>query len=214
MSELRKIGPPESPRRQPLRMASRPAHETEGGERRQTENRYFGKKPVGNNSARVGCIQQFNDPPTLFRFGSVASRIEASDKGEPIIKPLKFDMLRHHLARAATWIEWTKAGDDLREKNTAPPKDIVADVQATPDQPLPVLSRVVQAPVYAPDGTLQTTPGYHAASQTYYAPAEGSACRRCRSNRKEWTWKRHEFGSSTNCSETFRSAAAGNPSTC
>lgn len=119
------------------------------------------------------ALQQANNPPTLFRFGAVASRVEAGDKGEPIIKPLGFDMMRHHLARAATWIEWKKAGDDFQEQVTAPPKDIVSDVLATPDQPLPVLSRIVEAPVFAPDGTLQTSPGFHPASQTYFAPASG-----------------------------------------
>jgi len=38
---------------------------------------------------------------------------------------------------------------------------------------LPILHRVVQVPVFAPDGTLQTAPGYHSAARVYYAPPKG-----------------------------------------
>ena len=40
---------------------------------------------------------------------------------------------------------------------------------AMPDIFLPVLERIVEAPVFGPDGTIETTPGYHAGSRTYYA---------------------------------------------
>jgi putative DNA primase/helicase len=38
---------------------------------------------------------------------------------------------------------------------------------ARPNPPLPPLTRVVEVPVFARDGTLQTTPGYHPASATF-----------------------------------------------
>jgi hypothetical protein len=36
-----------------------------------------------------------------------------------------------------------------------------------------VLRRIVEVTVFAPDGSLQTAPGYHAGSRTYYAPHHG-----------------------------------------
>lgn len=114
-----------------------------------------------------------NDPPSLFRYGGVASRIESGDEEEPIIKALTFDRMRYALARSAEWTEWKRSGEDLVERATVPPMDVVNDVLATPDIKLPILTRIVEAPVFAMDGTLQTTPGYHPRSQTYYVPAAG-----------------------------------------
>jgi hypothetical protein len=119
------------------------------------------------------ALQAANDPPTLFRYGGVASRIESGDEGEPVIRALEFNRMRHHLARAATWIEYKKKGNEVIEHPVAPPKDVVNDVLATPDQPLPLLTRIVEAPVFAADGSLQTMPGYHLKGQTFYSPAVG-----------------------------------------
>src|SRR5438876_7662034 len=47
---------------------------------------------------------------------------------------------------------------------------VVQDMLAHPDAPLPILSRIVEAPVFAADGALVTVPGYHEGSRTYYAP--------------------------------------------
>jgi hypothetical protein len=52
---------------------------------------------------------------------------------------------------------------------------VVHDLLATPQVPLPVLRRVVEVPVFAPDGSLQTAPGYHPQTGVYYAPANGLA---------------------------------------
>jgi hypothetical protein len=51
--------------------------------------------------------------------------------------------------------------------------DVVRDMLATPNPPLPPLTRIVEAPVFAKDGTLLTTPGYHRGAHTYFAPAPG-----------------------------------------
>jgi hypothetical protein len=39
--------------------------------------------------------------------------------------------------------------------------------------PLPVMRAITEVPTFAPDGSLPHTAGYHAPSQTYYAPAAG-----------------------------------------
>ena len=119
------------------------------------------------------ALQKSNDPVRLFRYGGAVSRIESGDQAEPIIRGLKQTSTRYELARAATWIEWRKAGDNEVERITSPPKDVVDDVLATPNHPLPILSRIVEAPVVAADGTVQTEPGYHPRSKTFYVPSAG-----------------------------------------
>lgn len=119
------------------------------------------------------ALARANVPVNLFRFGGIPSRIETGDEVNPVIKSLDFYRMRHEMARVATWIEWRKVGDELAMKSIAPPKDVVNDVLATPNHPLPILTRVVEAPVFAANGTIQLEPGYHADSRTFYAPAPG-----------------------------------------
>jgi hypothetical protein len=119
------------------------------------------------------ALQQANDPPSIFRHGGLAARIESGDNGEPTIKALDLYRMRHHLARAATWVEIRHNGNEVVERSVAPPKDVVNDVLATPDLPLPILMRIVEAPTFAPDGTLQTTPGYHPCGKVFYSPRAG-----------------------------------------
>src|SRR5262249_33922872 len=110
-----------------------------------------------------------NDPPEVFRHGSLAARIETDDDGYPIIREMTLDRMRHRLARVASWYE--KKNKNRVATPTKPPLDVVRDVLATPDLPLPVLSYIIEAPIFAGDGTLQTNPGYHPATQNYYATA-------------------------------------------
>lgn len=119
------------------------------------------------------AIRSANDPPFLFRYGGAPSRTEQDDQGEPIIRLVDEDRMRHTLARVARWFKVKRSGDDMVIVDAMPPKEVVKDVLATPDMPLPILMRIVEAPVFAKDGTLLTTPGYHPASQTFYVPAEG-----------------------------------------
>jgi putative DNA primase/helicase len=113
------------------------------------------------------AIQTANDPPTLFRYGSALSRIETADDGAPILRPMTVDRMRYRLARDAYW---TKLKGN-REQLVAPLLSVVRDVLATPDPQLPILSRIVGAPIFAADGSLSIVPGYDARSRTFFAPA-------------------------------------------
>jgi phage/plasmid primase-like uncharacterized protein len=108
-----------------------------------------------------------NDPPQIFRHGGLAARIEKDDCDYPIIREVTLDRMRYTLARVASWY---KKGKQPRstELPANPPIDVVRDVLATPDLPLPVISHIVEAPSFASDGTLETEPGYHSRSQSYY----------------------------------------------
>ncbi len=64
----------------------------------------------------------------------------------------------------------TKESATLIEVPALPPVHVVRDLLARPNPPLPILTRIVHVPVFAPDGMLQTEAGYHEATRTFYAP--------------------------------------------
>lgn len=115
------------------------------------------------------ALYRANDPPRLFRFAGLVSRLERDDQGAPAARTLTEDRLRHELARAATW--------QIARKDAVldalPPMAVVRDLLATPDPRLPILDQITEVPIFAPDGSLQLTLGYAARSRAYYAPPAG-----------------------------------------
>lgn len=117
------------------------------------------------------ALRQANDPPRFFRFAGVPSRLEQEDNGHAIIKELTPYRMRYELARVAQWVrtEYTEDGGEKTIPGT-PPMAAMHDLLATPNPPLPVLIRIVDVPVFAQDGSLLATPGYHPTSQLYFNP--------------------------------------------
>jgi hypothetical protein len=113
------------------------------------------------------AIHRSNEPPQLFRVGGIPSRIERDDEDGPIVRPATTDRMRHRLAEVALWAQRDEFG---RLHLVHTPTDIVKNVLARPDPPLPILTRMVQCPVFGADGTLCDQPGYNAASRTFYVP--------------------------------------------
>ncbi|MBA3767839.1 MAG: hypothetical protein H0W99_12805, partial [Acidobacteria bacterium] len=126
------------------------------------------------SSLSWNALQQANDPPRLFRQGNCARRMERGDDGTLILRDLTASVLRHELARAARWYSErpNEKGQTVRA-DAKPPMDVVQDMLAAPNLPLPPLNRITETPVFAPDGTLQLEVGYHEAARTYYEPSEG-----------------------------------------
>lgn len=119
------------------------------------------------------ALGEANRPPGIFRYGGFPARIETDDHGAPVIRVLTHDRLRHLLARVADWYTLRRAKGEMVRRPALPPVHVVRDLLARPDPPLPILTRIVEAPVFAADGSLQTVPGYYAPSRTYYRPAPG-----------------------------------------
>lgn len=120
----------------------------------------------------LSAVRDANSPPTLFRYGAVPSRIENDDDGAPMLRPMTVDRMRHRLARDAYWFKLDRKEN---EQPIAPPLSVVRDVLAAPNPDLPILTRIVEAPIFASNGSLGAEPGYNAASRTYYSPAPGFA---------------------------------------
>jgi hypothetical protein len=121
--------------------------------------------------AALKALQDANVRERLFSFAGGLSRLESNAAdGTPTLARVGVDVLRYELARAADWYKRT----DKHGEQAAPPPDVVCkDLLATPEIPLPALSRITSAPVFAADGTMSTQPGYQPASRTYYSPAAG-----------------------------------------
>lgn len=124
-----------------------------------------------STAAAWTAIQQGNDPPFLFRHGDIISRVEVTDTGALVLRPVTPDTMRHVLARVARW--FTAAKKTQGQVDALPPLHVVKDVLAHPDPPLPVTDGIVEVPQFAPDGSLHDAPGYHAATRMIYEPASG-----------------------------------------
>lgn len=120
------------------------------------------------------ALLKANDPPYLFRHGDSIVRLESDENETLRLRSLNNDHVRYELARVANWYRRKneKQGQESHE-DAKPPLDVVKDLLATPDYPLPILSRITEVPVFASNGQLQTKPGYHAAARIYYSPAKG-----------------------------------------
>ena len=70
----------------------------------------------------------------------MGSLLDADDDGALVLRTLTLDRLRHELARRARFHKIDCKGQATAAK---PPLDVVRDLLATPDPPLPVLSRIV-----------------------------------------------------------------------
>ncbi|HZQ03697.1 MAG TPA: hypothetical protein VFA88_06740 [Gaiellaceae bacterium] len=106
----------------------------------------------------------------LARFGGVLVWLEHADDGALVTRPLDRRRVIAILARAADFGRPDREGEWL----SSPPPRVVADdllVDACP--PLPVLERIVEVPVLAPDGTIHERRGYHADTRCFLAPADG-----------------------------------------
>jgi len=121
-------------------------------------------------AAAWAALHAYNNPPTLFRYGGLPVRIEEDEHGAPSPKTLTETRLRHDMARAADWYKRDRKGN---ASPALPPKHVIEDMLATPALPLPILNGILEAPAFAPDGTLHDVPGYHPAGRTYYHPSPG-----------------------------------------
>ena len=117
------------------------------------------------------AITKHNKPPTIFRFANAASWIETDDYGQPLIVPLDHKRTRNLLANTVDFYKPGKKGEKTEQHPAFPPTTLVENVLATPNKPLPVLRRIVSAPIVAPSGEIRVQPGYDPKTLSIYRPA-------------------------------------------
>ena len=111
------------------------------------------------------ALQDSNEPPRLFVYGDVPSRIVPRGEDDVALEVLTVHRFRYEVARSADWFQNTQNG----QTPAMPPLDVVRDLLAHPAPPLPELRRITRAPVFVPGPRLLNVPGYDTRSQTYYA---------------------------------------------
>ncbi len=110
--------------------------------------------------------------PRLFQMGAALMRLEVGE-GKPQLREMEEAHLLFELARAAIFTKTKKRDEEETTVVVHPPREYARDMLADPNPPVPRLKRIVEAPVFAPDGTLQTHAGYYANSQTFFHAARG-----------------------------------------
>ena len=116
------------------------------------------------------AVLKANNPPYLFRQGYSLVRLEKDEKGAPLLRTVNVDVMRHEFARVARWYNVVTRNNNRTRETTKPPLDVVRNFLATPNPQLPAINRIIEAPVFAADGFLQTKPGFHSSTGMYYAP--------------------------------------------
>jgi hypothetical protein len=119
-------------------------------------------------------IAHENQPPRLFH-GSGLQWIERDDEGRPFAQLLDAPRLTHYLAQEIYFYVKRRHGDADVEQPVPPPAELVRDLLATPEPPVPVLRRIVATPFVTAAGTVHATPGYDPTSRAYFLPPEGFA---------------------------------------
>lgn len=126
---------------------------------------------LDTSAAAWRAVRDANEPdPSLFRHAGGVSRLALDENRAVRIERLDRAGLRHEVARRAQWLE---RGFDGSEREVAPPGEVIEDMLAHPDPPLPPLVGIVTAPVFAPDGHLADVPGYHPGTRLVYVPTPG-----------------------------------------
>lgn len=112
-----------------------------------------------------------NVPPTMFVRGSELVRLGKSPNG--VAKLIRMDklMLRGCLSDVADFVTITSSKDGLPKSTPTTPRiDVCEDILVRPTFPpgIPPIRGIVSSPIFAPDGTLETAPGYLPATQMFY----------------------------------------------
>ncbi|MFC1902671.1 hypothetical protein ACFLX4_01195 [Chloroflexota bacterium] len=98
-----------------------------------------------------------NDPPVLFQRGLIMVEMVQDDNGQPLVRVLNRPRLRGILDRVANYVRLNKK---YIPTPADPPSDVVLDMLAEAQLPLPVLRGMAAAPIFAPSGKLISSPGY------------------------------------------------------
>jgi len=126
-------------------------------------------RKITGNVLRALVTANGQGDPVLFRHGGALVWIEFDDDGSPAFREITLDRMRLLLARRFSWYRRNLNG---KEVAACPPMEVVRDVLVFPNIDLPVVERIVCVPFFAPDGTIQTEPGYNPATRAIFQPCD------------------------------------------
>lgn len=111
-----------------------------------------------------------NNPPDLFTRGGKLSRI-MTPHGVAEIQSIDANSLSYYVDRAAHFYtaRTDKKTGKTKKTKSSPTMRVLQDILAYPSYPgIPTLDSIVTAPVFSPDGTIQTKPGYDPKTHLFY----------------------------------------------
>jgi putative DNA primase/helicase len=123
--------------------------------------------------ALVAWMSLSDERRFVARFGNVLVWLERSDGGTLGTVPLDQRRMIRLLSLAVEFGRFKKEKEDWIWTAAPPPRVVADDLVVDPRPPVPLLERVVEVPVLAPDGTLHASPGYDERSRCFYAPYPG-----------------------------------------
>ena len=109
--------------------------------------------------------------PRLFKDAGGKRLLQIHDtQTGPVMKPYDVDTFRALLVNLIRFVRPAKKGPVF---DISPEDRLIRTMLSTPPDDLPVLSRIVTAPVLGPDSRLTSSTGYHAAGKVFYRPLPG-----------------------------------------
>jgi hypothetical protein len=125
------------------------------------------------------ALERFNvERPRIFRRGGHVSVLDVTDEGDPVIRALSPPGMQERLAEAARWFQIRKKNvpgadgvvtQQSYRANAKPPMDLVLNILAEPRSVLPLLRRIVRAPIMAPSGRIVVAEGYNQETKCWLA---------------------------------------------
>jgi len=104
-----------------------------------------------------------NNPPIIFRRGGELVQTQEKDNGDTRLITMNKDHMRGFLSRRCFFTE----AHNGQVKVVEPPFSIVADMMVNIDSRIPIIDRIVRAPIFAFDDSIIDTPGYHGSARVY-----------------------------------------------
>ncbi len=108
-------------------------------------------------------LEEFNNPPFLFRRGGKLCRIESDDNGFPTAVPVDAARMNFVLVELMYW-------PNSKGNNSRPPRDLAQHLVADPDPQIPTLNRIVTAPIVTSTGQMLLKPCAYADRIIYLPP--------------------------------------------
>lgn len=127
-------------------------------------------RPLRDVSAdALDALLAKSTPPAVFVRAGALTRAKVDEQGQPTIEIMSVAAVKGELERAANFYRRRVKNDEIIDTACSLPQDYVKDIMALPEWPgIPPLTGITTAPTFAPDGTLNTTPGYQPATGLYY----------------------------------------------
>src|SRR5262249_10518642 len=120
--------------------------------------------------AYAALLRRNQEQLTMFQQTGRLVRVRIDEDGRPRIEQIAEPMLRSILIDSAQWFVVTRQG----LAPTPPPEYVATSILAKPEWPeMPPIRGIVEAPVFAADGTLSTEPGYQRNTRLWFQPAPG-----------------------------------------